>query len=218
MSEESDRGIRLDERQIRVLAHPLRARIPGLLRMGGPATATDLARLLGTNSGATSYHLRQLAAVGLVTDTGEGVGRRREWRATSDFHSWAPSDFDDRPDAAAAAGWLQRAYLRDFVERAERWEAAAPEWAPAWRDSLGLSDTVVEVTPVQATAMHAELREVLDRYHSAGAGSADAIRLHVTTHAAPLEFSTGRRREDASPAAARPAAVRPEGDESAAPA
>ncbi|QMU95937.1 helix-turn-helix transcriptional regulator [Microbacterium esteraromaticum] len=191
MTEQDERGIRLDERQIRVLAHPLRARIPGLLRMGGPATATDLARLLHTNSGATSYHLRQLAAVGLVADTGEGVGRRREWRATSDFHSWAPSDFDDRPDAAAAVGWLQRAYLRDFIERAERWEAAAPDWPAAWRDGLGLSDTVVEVTPQQAAALQAEMGALLERYRAAGAGAPDAIRVHVTTHASPLEFSTG---------------------------
>lgn len=192
MSDDDVRSVRLDERQIRVLAHPLRARIPGLLRMHGPATATDLARMLDTNSGATSYHLRQLAAVGLVTDTGEGAGRRREWRATSDFHSWAPSDFDDRPDAAAAADWLQRAYLRDFVERAERWEDAAPAWSPQWRDRLGLSDTVVEVTPQQASALHTELAEVFERYRAAGAGDPDAARLHVTIHAAPLALSASR--------------------------
>ncbi|WP_336646829.1 helix-turn-helix domain-containing protein [Microbacterium sp. USHLN186] len=186
MSDDHLRGVRLDEQQIRVLAHPLRARIPGLLRTHGPATATDLARLLETNSGATSYHLRQLAAVGLVRDTGEGVGRRREWQATSDFHSWAPSDFDDRPDAATAANWLQRAYLRDFVERAERWEEDAVGWSPQWRDSLGLSDTVVEVTPQQAGAMLTELADVFERYRAAGAGDPDAVRLHVTTHAAPL--------------------------------
>lgn len=196
--EHDDTGIRLDERQIRVLAHPLRARIPGLLRTGGPATATDLARMLETNSGATSYHLRRLAEVGLVVDTREGVGRRREWRATSDFHSWAPSDFDDRPDAAAAASWLQRAYLRDFIERAERWEAAAPTWPTDWRDRLGLSDTVVEVTPEQASALQAELAGLFDRYRAAGAGSPDAVRLHVTTHAAPLEYSAGQTPADRS--------------------
>ncbi|UNK71853.1 helix-turn-helix domain-containing protein [Microbacterium sp. H1-D42] len=190
MTEEKPQGIRLDERQLRVLAHPMRARIPGLLRIGGPATATDLARLLDTNSGATSYHLRQLAEVGLVIDTGEGVGRRREWRASSDFHSWVPSDFDDRPDAAAAVGWLQRAYLREFVERAERWEDAAPEWSKSWRDSLGLSDSFVEVTPAQARALRDEIDALFERYRHAGAGSPDAVRLHVTTHAAPLSLTT----------------------------
>jgi len=190
MSEADTRAIRLDEQQIRVLAHPMRARIPGLLRLGGPATATDLARLLGTNSGAISYHLRRLAEVGLVVDTQQGVGRRREWRAASDAHSWAPSDFDDSAEAAAAVGWLHRAYLRDFVARAERWEDDAPTWPADWRDLLGLSDMVVEVTPAQASALQAELAEVLERYRAAGSGDPAAVRVHITTHAAPLETTT----------------------------
>jgi len=60
------REVHLDARQIRVLAHPLRFRLLGRLRLDGPATATGLARALETNTGATSYHLRQLADVGLV--------------------------------------------------------------------------------------------------------------------------------------------------------
>lgn len=190
MSDPTDGGIRLDERQLRVLAHPLRSRIPGILRVGGPATATDLARVLDTNSGATSYHLRQLADVGLVEDTGEGVGRRREWRATSRFHSWVPSDFAGRADATAALGWLQRAYLRQFVERAERWEEVAPS-QPAWQDLLGLSDTFVEVTPAQAERLHADLDAVFARYRAAGAGEPGALRLHVTTHMSPLDLTLG---------------------------
>ena len=63
-------GIRLDARALKTLAHPLRSRLLSALRIGGPRTATDLAAELGTNSGATSYHLRKLESVGLVTDTG----------------------------------------------------------------------------------------------------------------------------------------------------
>ena len=36
-------GIRLDAGALRVLAHPLRSRLLSTLRVGGPATATDLA-------------------------------------------------------------------------------------------------------------------------------------------------------------------------------
>ena len=57
--------LRLDAQAITVLAHPLRSRLVSTLRIGGPATATALARALDTNSGATSYHLRRLAEVGL---------------------------------------------------------------------------------------------------------------------------------------------------------
>ncbi|WP_242653142.1 winged helix-turn-helix domain-containing protein, partial [Intrasporangium flavum] len=63
-------NIWLTPESLRVLAHPLRSRLLGALRRGGPATATDLAAALGTNSGATSYHLRKLESVGLVEDTG----------------------------------------------------------------------------------------------------------------------------------------------------
>ena len=60
---------------------------PGCGRSGS-ATATELAAELSTNTGATSYHLRKLESVGLVTDTGEGEGKRRLWRASTQYHSW----------------------------------------------------------------------------------------------------------------------------------
>ena len=86
-----------------MLAHPLRMRLLGALRVNGPATATTLAELLGTNTGATSYHLRQLAEVGLVAeDPDRGTGRQRWWRAAHDVTNWEPTDFDDDPDARAA--------------------------------------------------------------------------------------------------------------------
>src|ERR671913_919939 len=102
MSESAYVGIRLDAQAIKVLAHPLRSRLLSRLRTAGPATATELATELSTNTGATSYHLRKLEAVGLVTDTGEGEGKRRLWRASTDYHSWTNSAFRDDEDAATA--------------------------------------------------------------------------------------------------------------------
>ncbi len=59
---------RLDARSLRGLAHPLRMRLLDALRVHGPATASGLAERLGESSGATSYHLRQLAEHGFVED------------------------------------------------------------------------------------------------------------------------------------------------------
>ena len=87
--------------------------------MDGPATATALAATLGTNTGATSYHLRKLAAVGLVEETGEGRGRERWWRAATEMHGWTERDVADDPDGRAASDWLRRHYLRG-VRRAIR--------------------------------------------------------------------------------------------------
>lgn len=180
-------GVRLDERAVKVLAHPLRSRLLGRLRVHGPATATELAAALHTNTGATSYHLRALESVGLVTDTGEGLGKRRPWRATTDFHSWTDSDFAHDDDARTALGWLQRDYLRQFAGRAEHWQDVSGDWPDEWVDVLGLNDTLVEVTPEQAGALRDELDSLFSRYRTLGAGDPRARRIHVHTHASPVD-------------------------------
>src|SRR5690349_5294051 len=50
-----------DPAALKALGHPLRQQILRHLHRDGPATATTLAAALGENTGATSYHLRQLA-------------------------------------------------------------------------------------------------------------------------------------------------------------
>ena len=189
MSEESERytGMRLDERAVRVLAHPLRSRLLGRLRVSGPATATELAEQLQTNTGATSYHLRALESVGLVTDTGEGEGRRRLWKASTEFHSWTDSDFAGDEDARTALDWLQRDYLRQFAARVEQWQDSAGAWPAEWVDVLGLNDSFVEVTPEQAGALRDDLDALLARYRALGAGDPRARRIHVYTHTSPLD-------------------------------
>ncbi|MFB2556396.1 ArsR/SmtB family transcription factor [Herbiconiux liangxiaofengii] len=186
-NEQQYTGMRLDERAVRVLAHPLRSRLLSRLRLDGPATATELAARLHTNTGATSYHLRALESVGLVLDTGEGEGKRRLWRATTDFHSWTDSDFAGDDDARTALGWLQRDYLRQFATRAELWHDASDSWPSEWVDVLGLNDSIVRVTPEQASSLRDELGAVLDRYRMLGAGDPRAERIHVHTHASPVD-------------------------------
>ena len=114
-------NIRLDAAAVRVLAHPLRSRLLSALRLHGPATATELADRLATNTGATSYHLRKLESVGLVEDTDEGEGKRRVWRPPAESHSWQPSDFEGDDDAETSLGWLTRDYVRTAAEQMQRW-------------------------------------------------------------------------------------------------
>src|SRR5829696_3333495 len=62
------------------MTHPIRFRIYEQLR-DGPATASQLARLLGESSGTTSYHLRMLARAGVIEeDVSLGTRRERWWR------------------------------------------------------------------------------------------------------------------------------------------
>ncbi|CCH79902.1 putative ArsR-family transcriptional regulator [Nostocoides japonicum T1-X7] len=188
------RAVRLDPTSLTVLAHPLRNRMLGRLRALGRATATDLARDLGTNTGATSYHLRRLAEVGLVEDTGEGAGKRRLWRPTSDEHPWTASDVAGDEDAETALNWLERDYVRHLSEKATRWLDVESGWPPAWRDALGARDDHVVATAEQVLAMQAEISAVVARYRRVGQGNPSARRVAIWTVGYPIDLDTPPRR------------------------
>jgi DNA-binding transcriptional ArsR family regulator len=179
-------ALHLDRRSLAVLAHPLRSRLLDELRLTGPATATTLAARLNTNSGATSYHLRKLAQTALVVDSGEGKGRRRLWTANADFRP-RETDPGDDADADAALTWLARDYVRHFTDRAEDWLDTQDRWPAEWRDQVGLSDHLVQVTAGQLAALSQDLREVLERYRRVGAGNPDAKRVSVYLCPLPVD-------------------------------
>ncbi|MFC6023233.1 ArsR/SmtB family transcription factor [Plantactinospora solaniradicis] len=159
--------VRLDSAQIRVLAHPLRSRLLIALRRQGPATATSLAQALHTNTGATSYHLRQLAQAGLVVEADQGTGRQRWWQAAHQISSWRRTDFDDDPDALAAADWLHRHALRLHADLAERWVSEQHNYSVEWRDAASFSDSVLRLTPPQLRQLNDEMWAVINRYRHA---------------------------------------------------
>lgn len=191
-------GMRLDTTALKVLAHPLRSRLLSTLRRGGPATATALAAALGTNSGATSYHLRKLESVGLVTDTGEGEGKRRLWRASTDSHQFEPSDFAGDEDAETALNWLVRDYTRHFAEQFERWLDVEAAWPAEWRDAAGMSDSYVIATPEQVEELKAEVDELIARYRRVGQGNPRARRLAVYSVLYPLDLDSAPQPKEQS--------------------
>lgn len=157
--------VHLDRDQFKVLAHPLRLRVLGSLRVNGPSTATAIAARLGSNSGKTSYHLRELAKVGLVVEEPErGTARERWWRAAHDVTSWSSTDFRDDPEMAALEDWLRGHVVRIHAERGDRWVATRAHWPLEWLDAADLSDFRVRLTPGRLRAMNAEIHEVIQRY------------------------------------------------------
>ena len=180
--------VELTAESVKVLAHPLRSRLLSALRRGGPASATALANELHTNSGATSYHLRRLEAVGLVADTGQGRGKERLWAASTDSHGWRNSAFADDEDARTAMGWLVRDYARSLESRFSRWLDVADTWPAAWQDALGYTDAWVEVTPEQLTALKDEIEQVLLRFRTAGSGDPRARRVDLYQVSIPLDL------------------------------
>ena len=152
----------LDSRQIRVLAHPLRSRLLSALRLDGPATATGLAQALDTNTGATSYHLRQLAEVGLVVEERDrGAGRQRFWRAAHANHGWWVTD---HPDDSAALDWLAEYQVTLLVEETARWRATRDQLPREWQDAAIQSDYGLRLSAERLRALNDELAEVIVRY------------------------------------------------------
>jgi predicted ArsR family transcriptional regulator len=157
--------VHLSARQIQVLAHPLRIRLLGQLRLNGPATATGLAEVLTTNTGATSYHLRQLADAGLVVEENRpDSGRQRWWRALHELSSWQRSDYADDPAAAAAVDWMEAYQLNLLVQRIEAWRLVAPAEPAEWRDVSGLGDYALTMAPEQLRDMQTDLEELVERH------------------------------------------------------
>lgn len=149
-----------DPQVLRALAHPLRGRLLGLLRLDGPSTASRLAERVGESSGATSYHLRQLAAYGMVTEAADrGTGRERWWQAAHTTTTWEPDELLTQAGGLEANELMQRHQIEVMGRELRSWADAGREHGPEWAGVAGLSDYVLRLTP-------AETRQVLDEVYA----------------------------------------------------
>ncbi|ARP70454.1 ArsR family transcriptional regulator [Streptomyces pluripotens] len=194
MTEEHDapKHRRLDARSLRGLAHPLRMQLLDALRHNGPATASHLAARLGESSGATSYHLRQLAAHGFVEDAPEhGKGRERWWRAVDQGIAF---DSDEFEEAGPEVRGLAEVFLQEVASTHARdlaaWLNTRADWPEPWnRSSSDMSDATLRLTPDLAAELIAKMHALIDDYRNRvpdqGAPGAEHVRIH--THLFPIE-------------------------------
>jgi predicted ArsR family transcriptional regulator len=171
---------------LRALSHPVRLRMLGLLRTDGPSTATALAARLGLNSGATSYHLRQLAAHGFVTDDEtRGNGRERWWRAAHQATRVPTSpDADGATDREANDAFLQAvAVIR--TEQLQRAIEERPLLPDEWRAASTFSDWGLRLTPARAKQLVEALSEVVSSWDEEEVEGAEDFVVALTAYPRP---------------------------------
>ncbi|WP_369205186.1 ArsR/SmtB family transcription factor [Streptomyces sp. PU-14G] len=191
MNEPQDPQVRsLDARSLRGLAHPLRMRLLDALRFNGPSTASQLAEALGESSGATSYHLRQLALHGFIEDAPErGKGRERWWRAV--YKGLRLEDAlltDAGPDVRGAAEVYLHEVAGAHARELSAWLAKRLEWPEEWNRTYDMSSATLWLTPERSRELVERMHALIDTYrdHASDEDDAGTAQVRIHTHAFPL--------------------------------
>jgi DNA-binding transcriptional ArsR family regulator len=186
------RGRELDLTALRALAHPLRVRIIQELSNFGPLTSSGLAERLGESSGATSYHLRQLAKHDLIREVdGKGSARERWWRMSGDLRLSSAS-VRESPAGREATDIISREWQTENQRQVSNFSRFGREvLGPEWEDAAMLSTSGVRLTMAELRQVGDEflafLSDVEKRFHRDDDESApDALPVQIQFNAFPL--------------------------------
>ncbi|MFJ4895766.1 ArsR/SmtB family transcription factor [Streptomyces sp. NPDC088788] len=178
---------------LKALAQPRRQRILQHLTLHGPATSAGLARELGLNTGATSYHLRELARYGFVEEQpdADGHGRERWWRAVPGDRRFPPRSRQSAEMRLVMDELNHHAYAAD-LELFEKAQARMPTRTGAdedpWADAFPYSRGSIRLTLPELHAFFEEYIALLNRYKRPDTDTPDGARTVLTrflAHPAP---------------------------------
>ncbi|MDG4821632.1 winged helix-turn-helix domain-containing protein [Asanoa sp. WMMD1127] len=151
-----------DPKVLRALAHPARVAIIEDLNVTGEGrTATELAEIVGLSPSATSYHLRELAKVGMIEQApSRGDGRERVWQ--SPVHSWGIDlERDADADTQAAEDELVGMYVDRDYARLRAFLARARGEQPEWHDAAGYNTSTVIVTAEELKELFEQVQRLI---------------------------------------------------------
>ncbi|WP_176761623.1 winged helix-turn-helix domain-containing protein [Tessaracoccus oleiagri] len=146
---------------LKAFAHPLRMAMYEYLGDHGPATSATLARVTGESTGQTSYHLRQLAKHGFISEVpGRGTARERFWK--SEGFSFDLDVFDEAPGAETrtAVDIVQRQLVEQRVHRLLEWIDRQAGEEREWIEASISSDVTVRMTAPELQELQLALAEV----------------------------------------------------------
>jgi DNA-binding transcriptional ArsR family regulator len=153
-----------DLRGLKALAHPLRQRILYHLAFVGSANSTEVAKAFSESTGVTSYHLRQLAAAGVIEEeTSRRRGRERWWRIVPlDLRGLtAEASTEPRADAVTAdLQWIRFDRDQKLITR----HLAQASVDPAIEKASVFSSSAAHLTPDELVSFTEEFVTLLKRY------------------------------------------------------
>ncbi|MGW6460074.1 helix-turn-helix domain-containing protein [Streptomyces sp. NPDC055078] len=167
---------------LKALAQPRRLQILEQLAVHGPATSAALARVLDLNTGATSYHLRELARHGFVEETeAEGPGghsRERWWRAVSGDLRLPPRSEQDAGTRPVVDEMNRLAYAAD-LRLFEQLQRESDELG-AWMDAFPYSRGTIRLTLDELHDFFEEYIALLNRYKRPDGETPEGARTVLT--------------------------------------
>lgn len=172
---------------LRSLAQPRRQQMLQHLTLHGPATSATLARALGLNTGATSYHLRELARQGFIEELPEQPhGRQRWWRYVKRDIRFPPRSAQDEATRLTLDEMNRQSFAADMAAftRAQA-DHADGEWADAFPYSRG----TIRVEPAELRQFFEEYIALLNRYARSDSPGARTVVTRFLAFPAPAEPS-----------------------------
>jgi len=192
-----------DPRAIRAIAHPARlAVLDELYQRGNELTATECGELVGLSASAMSYHLRALERWGVIERAPSSADRReRPWRRAgrdltvriSEPSSVSANLATDVLVASSMDG--DRRALREVLQRVATGAAVPIDEAATY------SRAIISVTPQEARELLAEVWSRIEGLRSENRvdAPADAVELHVSLLAVPVESAAKPLGQDHDP-------------------
>jgi DNA-binding transcriptional ArsR family regulator len=151
---------------LRALAHPVRLQLLEELAVGGPATATALAKRVGESQANCSWHLRQLHRFGFIEEVEGAKGRQRPWR-----YVMQGLRFDNEDEPPESAVGLATEALRGVMIDREvailKHLMATHRPESPWRSANESNQSTMYLTVDELKAFTSELSEVVTRHFAA---------------------------------------------------
>ncbi|MEU6712845.1 helix-turn-helix domain-containing protein [Nonomuraea sp. NPDC046802] len=182
---------------LKALGHPLRLKLYRALYMAGTATASQLADEVGEAVSLVSYHLRKLAAHGIIEEAPEGRGDARErwWQPIAQGISTRDEDWRDSPEGEAVHTATSRLWARELGELYEQYLDTKHSWSADWRDAAFDSGSMMSLTADELRSLGQEIEELLAKWRArakaAQEGDDVAGREKVSVHVQGVPYRTG---------------------------